>query len=63
MARKIFYHRRSRRRVLAAAGLALSAVLFFAAGLYAGFNLASLFTPAHVAGTTERTASLAATEF
>ncbi|MDZ4380479.1 MAG: hypothetical protein U0942_03980 [Parvibaculum sp.] len=63
MARKIFYHRRSRRRVLAAAGLALSALLFFTAGLYTGLNLAPQFTPGHLSGPTERTAALAAAEF
>lgn len=63
MARKIFYHRRSRRRVLAAVGLALSALMFFTAGLYAGLNIAPLFTPAQLSGTAERTAALAAAEF
>ena len=63
MARKIFYHRRSRRRLIAAAGFVLSALMFFSAGLYAGLSIAPLFNTSHLAGTPERPAALAAAEF
>ena len=63
MARKIFYHRRSRRRLIAVAGFALSALVFFSAGLYAGLSIAPLFNTSHLAGTSEPAATLAAAEF
>lgn len=63
MARKIFYHRRSRRRALAAAGLAVSASILFGAGLYTGLALAPLFTRMQIAATNEPPAVLAAAEF
>ena len=63
MARKIFYHRRSRRRVLLAAGFALSTFLCFLAGLYMGLALAPLFNPSQIANADEPSPKLAAAEF
>ena len=63
MARKIFYHRRSRRRLIAAAGIALSALMFFSAGLYAGLSIAPSVGTSPLAGTSKPAATLAAAEF
>jgi hypothetical protein len=61
--RKIFYNRRSRRRAVAAAGLGMTVVMLFVAGLYTGLTLAPLFAPAKLATTNEPAAILAAAEF
>jgi hypothetical protein len=63
MARKIFYHRRSRRRIFAAAGFVLAIFLFFSAGFYTGIALAPLFNPTQTASANEPAAQLAAAEF
>ena len=63
MARKIFYHRRSRRRAVAAAGRGGWASIHFGAGLCTGLALAPLFTPMQIAATNEPPAVLAAAEF
>ena len=63
MARKIFYHRRSRRRVIAVAGFAVSALHFFSAGVYTGISWAPLFSTSQFAVANEPQATLAAAEF
>lgn len=63
MARKIFYNRRSRRRVAFAAGFALALLFCFSAGLYAGVALAPLFNPSLTASADEPPPRLAAAEF
>ena len=52
MARKIFYNRRSRRRMLAVAGICVVATTVFSAGVYTGKSYPALFSLASLSPAT-----------
>ncbi|MDP2122909.1 MAG: hypothetical protein Q8J92_00875 [Parvibaculum sp.] len=68
MARKIFYNRRSRRRMAAVAGICACAAMLFSAGVYTGKNYPAFFSIASLPVTAQVAAdvapvTLAAAEF
>ncbi|WP_143710166.1 hypothetical protein [Parvibaculum lavamentivorans] len=63
MARKIFYNRRSRRRLVAATGLIVSAAMLFSVGVYAGKTFPYVFSASTYLNMEAAPVTLAATEF
>ena len=59
MARKIFYNRRSRRRMVAVAGLCIGAAMLFSAGVYTGKTFPALFSIASLSGAAPVVAEIA----
>lgn len=63
MARKIFYNRRSRRRLLAATGVLASALFLFFAGVYTGKSYPTVFSASLFLNTDTAPVAVAAAEF
>lgn len=63
MARKIFYNRRSRRRLAVATGMLASAAMLFSAGVYAGKTYPTVFSASTYLNSDAAPVTLAATEF
>ncbi|MEX2249821.1 MAG: hypothetical protein WD671_09300 [Parvibaculum sp.] len=59
MARKIFYNRRSRRRMMAVAGVCAGAAMLFSAGVYTGKTYPTLFSIASLSAATTAVAEVA----
>lgn len=59
MARKIFYNRRSRRRMMAVVGICVVATALFSAGVYTGKTYPTLFSLAPLAPATHAAAPVA----
>lgn len=63
MARKIFYNRRSRRRLVTATGVLASALILFFSGVYAGKSYPTLFSASRFLNIDTAPVEVAAAEF
>ncbi|MEQ8267658.1 MAG: hypothetical protein RH982_10710 [Parvibaculum sp.] len=63
MARKIFYNRRSRRRLVMATGVVTSGLILFFAGVYTGKSYPTMFSASRFLNSDTAPVEVAAAEF